>query len=155
MIDTPYDWVGYLIIFSVGLMITFALSSGKIFGKMIGLTLTAYLARALGALARYYVLKFWYRGIGDASGYFRYGAKYAESVWQLDFTFLSRWRGGRWWGTQTVAYISTFVCSVIGPTMRGEFLLFSILSFFGLFLFCKAFRNNYPQSDLKKYAVWV
>jgi len=116
----------------------------------------AFLIRVGGVLLRHWVIYGFYEG-GDATGYYRYGLYYAEFMRKFDFSFLQHIQEqyGRWWGTGAVTMISSFVLSLIGPTQRGEFLIFSMLSLSGLLLFCKAFQRNFPNSDLRKYARWI
>jgi hypothetical protein len=111
-----------------------------------------------GAVARYLVLNVGYRGIGDAVSYYEIGLSYAERYWSFDFSPLydpSLRRGGRWWSTEFVPFPASFVTALIGPTMLGSFMVFSLFAFAGLTAFAVAFRRWYPGARLSSYARWV
>jgi len=92
--------------------------------------------------------------LGDAIGYYSGGVKYSKMIWDLDFSFLTPAYGDtRMWGTPMMKYISGFLITVIGPTMRGEFLLFSFLSLVGLCLIIRTYAGNYSNQGLKEYAL--
>ena len=115
----------------------------------------AFLARVIGSLARHQVLESAYMGVGDASGYYKRGAAYAEMIWALDFSFFADpWFGGTLWGTQFMRYLSAFAVAITGPTMRGEFLLFALASMLGLWLIVAAVRRD-SEEDAWRYAPWV
>ena len=150
-----YEWLGFFIVFFIG----FALVSGPIRSNfpqnLLGVIIGGYLMRPIGSLMRYFVLYTFYDG-GDAGKYYRTGLYFAEYIWDLDFSFLSLpapHTGNA--GTEFVMYLSGFVVSFLGPTRRGGFFFFAILSFIGLLLFLKAFQMNYPRADLRRYAKWL
>jgi hypothetical protein len=151
-----YDWPGFLIVLLFGFILSSSYLSSFFPKKLQTLIIFAFLVRVLGSLSRHWVIYGFYSG-GDAGRYYRFGMTYAEKIWSFDFSFLqpAHWEYGKWWGTQAVMTISGFVLSIIGPTKRGEFLFFSILSLIGLLLFCKSFQRNFPFADLKKYARWI
>lgn len=60
-----------------------------------------------------------------------------------------------WWGTQFVNFVSGSVLSLIGTTVLGEFIVFSLIGFLGLVGFAVAFRRNYPQLPLSRYVRWI
>lgn len=115
------------------------------------LLVVAVLLRILGSTARYEILFRFYDGFGDAVRYYREGLVLTQSLWgggasALDVAF---WipRFGDWWGTPFLIRFSGLVLTVIGPTMRGEFLAFSLLSFLGLYAIAAAFRNTGMDRD--------
>jgi hypothetical protein len=148
-----YDWIGFFIVLIVALVITAGPIAHRFPKRLEGILIVGLLAHAAGSIVRYMVLYLVYDG-GDAGRYYRMGLTYAEFLWRLDFTFLDPyyWEYAKLLGTQATIFISSFVLTFIGPTIRGEFLAFALLSFFGLILFCKAFYTNFPQSDLVSYA---
>lgn len=114
--------------------------------------------RVIGAVARHFVLFQLYNGSGDAVTYFEFGERYAEQFRQLDFSPLwdrAQWRGSTWWGTQFMNYPTGFVVALIGSTMLGGFVVFSLFAYGGLVAFVAAFRNAYPDADAAPYARWV
>ena len=151
-----YEWPGYFIVFMLGFFFLMGPVSYLFPPRFRNILLLALIFRFIGSLARHWVVYGFYEG-GDAISYYNYGLQYAESIWSMDFSFLdpSNWRYNRWWGTQTFMFISGFVVSLIGPTIRGEFLFFSLISLCGLLFFCKSFIRNFPYADGRKYAKWV
>ena len=131
-----YNLLGFLLIGAIALVTAAFVSSRPGFPFPQRLFIGAVVMRLVGSTVRYEVLQRLYDGIGDASGYYAYGLFLAQSVWQLDFTVLSaeQWFDGprHWWGTSALRNFSGIVLAIIGPTMRGEFLFFSLLSFAGL-----------------------
>ena len=151
---SDYEWPGFFIVFILGLFLAFGPLQSR-FPKFMGRLLVAgYAMRAVGCLIRYLIFKSYYDG-GDAGKYFRAGVFYSESIWNLDFSFLSTHPVSGSLGTEMVMFFTGFVVSLIGPTRRGAFLLFSIISFLGLLLFLKTFQQNYPNADPRRYAKWL
>ena len=90
------------------------------------LLLAGLALRVVGSTLRYEVFFRFYDGGGDAGVYYYLGLFYAEHLRALDFGILldrSLWAVGQWWGTQFVRFISGFVLSLIGPSLRAEFLV--------------------------------
>jgi hypothetical protein len=54
-----------------------------------------------------------------------------------------------------LSFPSGIVLSIIGPSLRGEFIVFALLSFLGLVGFATAFRRSYPHIPLENYARWI
>jgi hypothetical protein len=124
------------------------------------LIVVALLLRVVGALARLFVLVFYYHGSGDAVGYFLQGNAIAPVLQSFDLAPFTdpQYRGiheEQWWGTAAMYMISGIVLSVIGPTMLGEFIVFSLFSFIGLVCFVVAFKRSFPNVAVTRYARWV
>ncbi len=116
------------------------------------------LLRLVGSTLRYEIFFRYYHGGGDAGVYYGQGLFYANLFRRLDFGVLfdpSHWYLGHWWGTQFVRFLSGFVLTFLGPSMRGEFLVFSLLSFLGLMCCLFAFRKAYPWVPTAHYARWI
>lgn len=123
-----------------------------------GIICLGLVLRVGGALARYAVLFGVYHGSGDARGYYRTGLTYAERFRAFDFSPLwdsSYWTNPHWWGTQFVSFPSGFVLAIIGPTMLGEFIVFSLFAFLGLVALVVAFRRAFPTVPSARYAAWI
>jgi len=153
-----YNWLGFTGVVMFVLVLMAGVHSSRLPPTIKWLFCVALLLRIVGAFLRYGVLYYAYDGIGDAVGYYRQGLAYADQFWNFDFsafTDSSQWRGGKWWGTQFVYFPSGIVLSVIGATMLGEFLMFSLLSFLGLIGFAVAFRRDMPQVPLIDYGRWL
>lgn len=103
--------------------------------------------RIFGATARYEVLERFYHGVGDAGLYFAKGWEIARMAWRLDLPLFSPWfwtEGGRWWGTPFMDKLSGLAVTLVGPSMRAEFLFFSLVSFAGLVAATEALRRVQP-----------
>jgi len=113
---------------------------------LLGLTL-----KILGAFARYYVI-FTVFGHGDAEDYHIAGVALAPEFRQFEF-------GGAAWhewiegltGTPFLRLVTGVVYTFIGPTMLGGFVVFSLLSFWGIYFFYRAFRVAIPDGDSVRY----
>ncbi|MGH7508100.1 MAG: hypothetical protein ACREMZ_01350 [Gemmatimonadales bacterium] len=116
------------------------------------------LLRGVGAVLRYEVLLRFYGGVGDAKAYYREGLVYAEYFSKLDFSPFfdpTLWHAKVWWGTQFMYFPSGIVLSLIGPTMLGAFVVFSLFAFLGLVGFAVAFRRSYPSVPVSRYVRWI
>jgi hypothetical protein len=115
------------------------------------LLLLAILVKLGGAVASYYVAYDVYGGVADAAGYHRTGADIAE-----------RFRAGifdpgleSYTGTEFIRLVTGIVYTIIGTTGLGGFLVFSWLSFWGLFFFYRAFVTAVPEGRFTSYAKLV
>lgn len=116
------------------------------------------LFRVMGAAGRYIVLFGVYNGSGDARDYYSGGLANSVFFWNFDFRSIFdpvNWVKDNWWGTQFVYFPSTLVQSILGPSMPGGFVLFSLFSFLGICGFVIAFRRTYPHVPTHRYAMWV
>lgn len=155
---TAFEWPGFVLASMVAIIIASALNRRFLPRRFQGPGMGAILLRILGSLLRVFVLFTFYKGIGDSWGYFTAGLRYGPSIWHLDFWFLrpdSGWWAHRWWGTQMVRFISGIVVAMVGPTMRGEFVIFALMSYVGLVLIYRAFLNAYEGRDSVRYFRWL
>jgi hypothetical protein len=154
----PSDVIGLLFI----LALVFATLGVLLFAPIPRILKAVFFAgaalRVAGALARYGVLMGPYRGIGDAVKYYQHGLAYADRFRAFDFSPIwdsSQWTSHTWWGTQFMSFPSGFVLAVIGPTLVGEFIVFSLFAFLGLLCFIVAFQRAFPGASIARYAVWL
>lgn len=149
-----YEWIGYAAVVAAVFMLAAALASSRVPQWLKQLLLIALALRVVGSFLRHVVLFEVYGGVGDAILYFDMGNLYAHRLADLDFGMFTNpweWEHGRWWGTNFVYYVSGLVQLLIGPTMRGEFLAFALLSLVGLLaLGLKAVRTT-PRLDAGVY----
>lgn len=108
--------------------------------------------RVGGALVRFLVLQNYY-GAGDATGYFGRGWRFATAFREFDFTPVTEM--GQLQGTGFIHTVSGAVLTIIGPSMFGEFVVFSLFSFVGLVGFAVAFHRAYPTAALGPYLAWI
>ncbi len=155
---THTDWITAALVpallFAVGALVLLSRLPRSI--KL--LVLAGLALRVVGAITRYLVLTRFYHGVGDAIDYFQTGLMYADMFRRWDFATMFSplmWRGGSWEGTQFIFFPSGLVLSIIGPTLIGEFVVFSLFAFIGLIAFALAFRRTYPNVPLSRYARWL
>lgn len=158
--DTFYNWLGFVIVAALAWVVaSVALQRHPEWARRTHqIILLGVFLRIVGAYARYEIFFQFYDGGGDATGYYVAGVEYAQGLRNLDFGILldrSLWWAGRWWGTQFVRFVSGFVVALIGPSMRGEFLVFSLLAFIGLVLCGRAFHRTFPWVPRWRYLAWV
>lgn len=152
-----YDLFGFILVSAAALLVAAIATTRPWPAALKRLLLAAVVLRIVGSFLRYEVLFQVYDGVGDATGYYALGVSYASHLYRLDFSIFEshNWWAGNWWGTQFIRYLSGFVVAIIGPTMRGEFLVFSLLSFAGLCFFGLAFHRAYPEGSLQRYLAWL
>lgn len=153
-----YNIFGFLILSFLALAAALVLSRRAVKWLPETLLLTAVVFRMIGSTLRYEVLFRFYQGTGDAVRYFEDGRMIAEMIRFLEWPFLSFhfWFGGdKWWGTPLMIKLSGLVLSVIGPTLRGEFLVFSMIAFVGLYAMAVAFKNFHSGPEAVRYAAWI
>lgn len=158
MPNVSSDSVGLAFVLAVvaaglGLLLSSKLSRTLRIVLAIGLAL-----RVIGSFARYGVLMHIYEGNGDSIRYHRVGLEYAERFSVLDFSPLwntAMWESHSWWGTQFMFFPSGLVLTVIGPTLLGEFVVFSLFAYVGLALLVLAFHRTVRSSETHRYAAWI
>jgi len=104
----------------------------------------------LGAAVPRYVVAFdLYDGSADANAYSRIGADLARQFRDMDFAVDL---GKRVQGTGFIEILTGAVYSFTGATTLGGFFVFSCFSFWGLYLFHRAFVRAVPDGDHWRYA---
>jgi hypothetical protein len=101
-------------------------------------------------LLRYWMAFGLYGGSSDAALYHRSGALLSPLFRQGIYQDL-----GEVSGTRFIEILTGQVYAVTGPTRLGGFMVFSWLSFLGLYLFYRAFRTACPDGDGRRYALLV
>jgi hypothetical protein len=112
----------------------------------------AFCCKLLAALPRYVVTFGLYDGKADATAYSTVGAALARQFRQGDFAIDI---GRKVQGTGFIQIVTGAVYTVTGATDLGGFLVFSWLSFWGLYLFHRAFVRACPAGDHLRYAQLV
>lgn len=153
-----YELLGFLVlaVLVLGIGWTFSARGRSPFPQR--LVVAAICLRIVGSIARYEILMRYYDGVGDAGGYYGSGVRFADRLWSFDLSVLgwSQWFGGpNWWGTEFIRNLSGLVISVIGPTMRGEFLVFSMISFVGLYWIAVAFLRRTDETRGTWFAILI
>jgi hypothetical protein len=99
-----------------------------------------------GTVMRFVMLELVFQG-GDAHAYHLAGVTNYHLVRALDFSFIQ----DPYFGTDFLEDSVAFVYAVTGPSMAGGFLVFSMLSFVGTWLFYRAHRIAFPDGDSRLY----
>jgi hypothetical protein len=119
---------------------------------LIGPILVAALVlKLVAALVRYFLTTGFYER-ADFVRYSESGIALREAFLAGDFSLLQLGTENRT-GTQFIEIITGSVYTIIGPSLMGTFLIFSWLSFWGLYCFYRAFRIAIPDGDAKRYAL--
>jgi hypothetical protein len=153
-----YNLIGMVVLTAVTLAVAygFAYSSRNPFPP--GLFLAAVALRVVGSTVRFDMIRLFYGSLADAQRYFNTGRELSELFWAFDPLVFSIdfWFGpGRWWGTAFLEKLTAIVISLIGPTMRGSYLVFSLLSFTGLYLIAVAVHRRRPGPGAVRFATWI
>lgn len=155
---TAVEWMGFAM--AVGITAVFAVLVylTRLPHTLKKLIYGALALRVVGAWLRYRILFDVYRGSGDAPRYYARGLVYAERFLQFDFSPFydpTLWLRGQWWGTSFLSFPSGIVLAGIGPSLLGEFVIFSLMAFLGLVGFAVAFHRSHPAIPLANYARWI
>lgn len=155
---TPDELIGFLWAFGLIAGIAVAVSLSRLRRRLKLVIYAALTFRVIGSWLRFTILFDFYGGSGDARLYYARGLEYAERFTRLDFSPFydpDLWLRGEWWGTSFISFPSGIVLTGIGPSLLGEFVIFSLFAFLGLVGFALAFRNSYPRICLSSYARWI
>ncbi|MEO7428673.1 MAG: hypothetical protein ABIY48_04740 [Acidimicrobiales bacterium] len=109
----------------------------------------AFACKLLVALPRYVVAFGLYDGKADAAVYSDVGAALARQFRNGDFAIDI---GRKVQGTGFIQILTGVIYTIIGATDIGGFLVFSWFSFWGLYLFHRAFVRACPHGDHLRYA---
>jgi hypothetical protein len=116
------------------------------------LLVLAFLVKMVATLGRYWMAFGLYGGASDSARYARDASPIADQLRAGVFTFDT---GIPLIGTGFVILLTGVVYAVTGPTLIGAFLVFGWLSFWGQYLFYRAFRVGFPAGDHYRYGVLV
>jgi hypothetical protein len=114
--------------------------------------------RVVGAIAYYIVGNWTSYGGGDYLLYFREGWQYTERMLQGDFAMFfspAEWDKSIWHGTQFVSFPAAITFALIGPSLRGSFVVFALLGFIGLVGFAVAYHRAVGYPPVERYLVWL
>jgi len=152
-----YNALAFIVLSALLLLLALVVGSLPRFPFDRRVFVAAVALRIVGSFLRYEVLFRVYRGVGDATSYFAAGRLFAARLWSGDLAVLDPTLAvagaGPQWGTKIMEYLSGLVVTVIGPSMRAEFLVFSMLSMAGFFLIALAFRRYSPSHHANVFAL--
>lgn len=118
------------------------------------IVVVAFVAKMLGAGARY-ALTYGLYERADASEYHLSGARLAAAFWDGSFAQVSNVEVPELTGTPFIRLVTGLIYIVTKPTIFGGFIIFSWLSFLGLFFFYKACVVGFPEANHRRYAYLV
>ena len=142
--DTMFnEWAAFVLVGVLSLMAAAWFGTTPYLRVIRNLLIAGVLMRMVGVLARYTMIFDLYGGTSDAVGYFENGRIIAEYFRALDFSIIgSGMWGDREWGTQSIRYASGLVLALVGPSVHGAFLVFSLAAFIGLVCIVLASRDG-------------
>ena len=112
------------------------------------LLILALAAKLIGAILRNYIELGVYGGKADSAAYYRSGIEIAErfrsGVFDTGLDTLI--------GTNFIEFATGILYTVLGPSKLAGFMVYSWLSFWGLFMFYRAFRVALPEGRGRTYA---
>jgi hypothetical protein len=143
--DVAVIVIPFIIIMCVALIIVIARNNPFLFTVMI-------LALIVKLLAAWIYTALPAFQLSDVKGlYFDTAKQLAGSVTHLTDVFPLR----RLWGTNLVIAIGTCLFAVIGPSLAGAMVVFAIASFWGQFLFYRAFALAFPGANRRAAALFL
>jgi hypothetical protein len=155
MRDWPYDrWMLLILaplLLVAGMSIIVAVTRHDIV-PLTRLVIVAFVVKLASSFVRYFVTVDIY-GTGDSLRYDRNGATIANSFHAGDLPLSGLVPTQT--GTPFVDGFTGLLYTLTGPSRLGGFLVFSWLSFFGLFLFLRAALLGLPEGDHRRYALLV
>jgi hypothetical protein len=145
------EWVSFVLVGVAALAIGAGFASTAHLRIVRNLVIAGALWRIVGVFARYSMIFDFYGGGSDAIGYFNAGLILAGDFSALDFSAIGS-QAGREWGTQVVRYAAGMVIALVGPSVRGAFLAFSLAAFVGIACVAIAFGRTHPSDSMRKCA---
>lgn len=152
-----YDLLAFVLLAALALAVAAAVG-GRVGWYSRNLLIAAVGLRIVGSTIRYEILFRYYNGFGDAVRYYVEGMKLAEMIRAFEVNpFLPYFwiSGQKWWGTFFLIKSSGVLLSLIGPTMRGEFLVYSLISFAGIYAIARAMQRLQPGPQASSYTKWL
>jgi hypothetical protein len=121
--------------------------------SMVRLITFAFIAKMFGAIMRYVVTFGVYGDNSDASQYHDSGSILAMAFWEGRFSEAFQQQVPDLMGTEFIRLLTGLLYIVTGPTMLGGFMVFSLISFWGLYFFYRALRVAFPEANHRRYAL--
>jgi hypothetical protein len=145
------EWFSFSLVSVAALAVAAGLASSPHLRVVRNLLIAGALMRIVGVFARHAMIFDLYNGGSDAVGYFNAGRIIADHFLALDFSILGSAQGGaHLWGTQAVRYASGLVITLVGSSVRGTFLVFSMAAFVGLACMAIAFGRTNRSGSIRR-----
>jgi hypothetical protein len=153
---TSYDVWGALVVapvlITISLPILFRFAKSEADHRIGAILILALILKLAFSIPRYYMVTVLYES-GDSLRYDAAATAMRPYLINLDFSVASLGDAGSGSGTRFIEVVTGIVYAIIGPTFIGGFLVFSWLSFWGLFFFYRAFRAGVPDGNARRYAL--
>jgi hypothetical protein len=155
MQHTSYDhwgavWLAPLLV-AISLPILLRHARGEQDPLLAPILVTALLLKLVAAFVRFFLTTGLYER-ADFNRYAESGTALRRAFLAGDFSLLQLGTANRT-GTQFIEIVTGVIYTGIGPSLMGTFLVFSWLSFWGLYFFYRAFRVAIPDGDARRYAL--
>ena len=121
--------------------------------SMVQIISFAFVAKMFGGCLRYYLTFKLYGDNADAVGYHGSGGRLALAFWNGNFAEVFAQEVPDLIGTKFMNLLTGLLYIVTGPTMLGGFLVYSLISFWGLYFFYRALRTAFPEANYRRYAL--
>jgi hypothetical protein len=119
--------------------------------SMVNLVTAAFIVKMIGVVGRY-IVTFGYYGYGDSEEYHLAGSRLAKAFWDGTFSDQLQKDVPQLVGTHFINLTTGILYTITGPTLLGGFVVYGVLSFWGLFFFYRALRTAFPDADYRRYA---
>ncbi|HEX8803810.1 MAG TPA: hypothetical protein VF743_06445, partial [Acidimicrobiales bacterium] len=114
-----------------------------------------YVCKIIGTFIRYAVTFEVYTGRADATGYHGAGVRLSHAFFEGSRAFSQQAEIDlpKLTGTPFVRIVTMVIYIISGPTQLGGFIIFSWLSFWGMFWFYRACVIAFPEANHRRYAI--
>jgi len=151
------EWIPFIVIAILAIFSGLLWAQRRLSSELTMLFVGGLVLHVLGSIARLQVIEQLYSGSGDSKMYYEVGRMYADHIRVFDFGFTlgEETMAGKWWGTQFICSVTSFVVFLTGESFQAGFLVFALLSYFGLVLTVRAFGAAFGADAEVKLARWV
>src|SRR3954453_563144 len=109
--------------------------------------------KMLGAAVYLAMIMKLYNGAGDMFAYYQWGSKFATNIREYgEIGVLKGELGlsanGEANGTTSISVLTGLIFAITGPTLTGAIVIFSSVAYWGSYLFWKAFKVAFPDSNV-------
>jgi hypothetical protein len=149
-VSEAYDIAAFVVVSGLCLIAAATLAPASWPSGFRRIVVVAVFARILGSMARLWVVTDYY-GRGDALRYFDTGWWMADALRSGDLEPLMS--VPKAWGTPFLERVSALVLFLVGPSLRAEFVVFSMFPLIGLCLIAVSFARMMPGADMRRVSV--
>ncbi len=150
-----YPYLTGIFVFLAALVVDFGLilHVSRDDGELRRIMTVGLFLKMLGAAAYLAMIMKLYNGGGDMFGYYQWGSKFASNIREYgEIGVLKGEMGfsptGEANGTTSISVLTGLMFALTGPTLTGAIVIFSSVAYWGSFLFWKAFKLAFPESNV-------